>query len=241
MEAITESFCSGVQLKTLTINSLKQTEIPAYAFYRSGLEKLNINVAPTKVGRYAFAETAISDFDFSAVKEIEPYAFADCTGLESVWLNTNIGVIVGEGAFKGCRNVTRAVLPDDMTIVPDKLFSGAAKLTEVSFNGFTVGVESFFDCRALISFAHTGHLRMVKEGAFDGCVNLQSVDLSGWKTLKSVLSATVAPSPKCTYLASSPLHSRRFTVAVVYNGCPCRCLTTIWRTTNVAQRLVCVG
>ena len=179
VEAITESFCSGVQLKTLTINSLKQTEIPAYAFYRSGLEKLNINVAPTKVGRYAFAETAISDFDFSAVKEIEPYAFADCTGLESVWLNTNIGVIVGEGAFKGCRNVTRAALPDDMTIVPDKLFSGAAKLTEVSFNGFTVGVESFFDCRALTSFAHTGHLRMVKEGAFDGCVNLQSVDLSG--------------------------------------------------------------
>lgn len=128
------------------------------AFRYAGLEKVTLNYAISDYGTYVFAncENLVSilvyiESALTSVKEgmfygctslegfictdlietIEPYAFANCTSLESVYIGYTTATVFNKieaNAFKGCYDLKRVYFL--------KLADGSGKLLEIDENAF---------------------------------------------------------------------------------------------------------
>ncbi|MCQ2402914.1 MAG: leucine-rich repeat protein [Lentisphaeria bacterium] len=65
---------------------------------------------------------------------------------------------IAEGAFRGCQEITRAEIPDDVTEIGGNAFQGCTNLQEITFNGKKTAVDdtAFGDCANLqkVNFPH---------------------------------------------------------------------------------------
>eukprot|EP00966_Prymnesium_polylepis_P103236 2391164-Prymnesium_polylepis.1 len=72
----------------------------------------HVVVPHATVGEHYFAGcTELKTIDLRAVVQIHPYAFKDCSQLESITLSSNISHI-GRRAFRGCVNLPWVLIPN---------------------------------------------------------------------------------------------------------------------------------
>lgn len=120
------------------------TSIPKSAFVScTALADINIPSSVTSIGERAFNYCkSIKSFNLSGVTEFGPYAFAQCTALQSVLLSENITSLPSY-VFQGCTSLTSVSLPASISSIGEGAFSGCSNLTEVTCYGTSVPVISW--------------------------------------------------------------------------------------------------
>ncbi|EMB44272.1 leucine-rich repeat domain-containing protein, partial [Treponema denticola] len=134
--------------------------------YKCAQEALPANlVIPAKIGD-------------EEIKEIDRFAFSDCTGLTSISLPANLTKI-GHRAFWHCTGLTSISLPANLTKIDDSAFEGCTSLTSITLpaNLTEIGYGAFFGCTGLTSVHLPANLTQIGYGAFFGCTGLTSVHL----------------------------------------------------------------
>ena len=161
------------------------------------------------IDSYAFYNTKIDDFDFSAVKSIASYAFA---GSSITKVETNCNLVftkIGANAFENCKSLTKVEIADSITEVGASAFDGCTALSSVTFTGDselssigkyafrnTVSLknitlpstlasvnatlsEGFFKGSGLESVVLPEGVTVVPNSAFENCACLASVTFNG--------------------------------------------------------------
>lgn len=116
---------------------------------------------------------------------IGPFAFTDCSGLETVLLPPQVAYI-GIGAFCNCSSLIKIELPRTTHMIGASTFSGCLRLGSdgatfvVPDSVAIIGPEAFAGCVALHHvqlpcFVTT--LVIIKEGAFRGCRSLDEMEI----------------------------------------------------------------
>lgn len=135
-------------------NDSEITKIRGYAFYNSYLSTINTpNV--TSIATYAFKGSKVKVANFPLVTSISGYY-----------------------AFDGATELTSAYFPI-VTYVPDYTFQNCSKLEDltVNYNIGSVGTAAFKGCAKLTAFATNASA--MYGSAFNGCTNLEAVDIGG--------------------------------------------------------------
>ena len=184
--------------------SLKSIEFPAntsridqLAFYRSGIENLDLTTITSEVfyvgGYYTFAAcenlksvTANGNFQFGSTSL---YTFQGCKALETVTINGSGDdfIAITPDAFRWCEKlksveVYRLKGTGDESNEMDSVFVGCKSLQKVistcppELN--KIGYSCFLDCESLEEVPIPEQAFKVNESAFRGCAALQSLDLA---------------------------------------------------------------
>lgn len=102
-------------------------EIPAYTFFKSGVESLMLPAATTAICEGAFAASALKEIELPAgVTSIGSYAFYGCTDLRSVDLSKTAVTELPPYVFAGCVNLESVKLPPTVVRVGREAFSHTA-------------------------------------------------------------------------------------------------------------------
>lgn len=91
---------------------------------------------------------------------------------------------IGEKAFSGCNNLQSITIPDSVTSIGNEAFHGRSTLTTINGgNGVTaLGDWAFMDCTALTT-VNFPNVKTIGEWAFDSCTALVSVNLPSIETI----------------------------------------------------------
>lgn len=89
----------------------------------------------TSVGDGCFAgNESITEVKLtSAIIELKPGAFMNCTALKEVKKADSLTTI-GMSAFEGCVSMTEYTIPDSVTAIPERCFYGCSSLEEVNYH-----------------------------------------------------------------------------------------------------------
>lgn len=121
-------------------------EIPAYTFFKSGVETLVLPATTTLICEGAFAGSAIQNIVIpEGVTSLGDYAFYGCDNLVSVSLPSTLKSI-GKGAFGNCTELrTLNLSATKITEIPQRAFAGSVNLESVILpaSAVKVGRESF--------------------------------------------------------------------------------------------------
>lgn len=155
----------------------------------------------TSIGASAFAGTsALKDFDFTSITTIGKSAFSR-SGLSTVTVPESV-TSLGESAFEDATELTSAILNNDLTVLPENLFSGAIQLASVSIKSkyTTIGNYAFEETTALKSIALPDSLVTIGESAFlkSGLTSIvipESVTTIGSSAFKDATSLTTVTLP----------------------------------------------
>lgn len=111
----------------------------------------------------------------SMLREIGEYAFYSCEALESIIFGNRLSSI-GRSAFGLCSSLdVRTISGDDLTIA-EYAFSDCTGITELELNGVVeIGEQCFVNVSALTKLTLGASLTTIRESAFRGCGNIQTV------------------------------------------------------------------
>ena len=195
------------QNKTLTSVAIPDsvTGIGKSAFYKSGLENINIPAGVTTIGMYAFANceslSSATFADGSALSSIGSDVFAS-SGLENIEIPAEV-TSIGEFAFNNCESLssvtfaegsrlssigdfafsltyslTSIEIPDGVTVIGDFAFleSGLENIN-IPAGVTTIEMSTFWECYKLESITFEGRTapELGGDGVFDGCTALTAI------------------------------------------------------------------
>lgn len=116
---------------------------------------------------------------------------------------------IPEEAFYGCTSLKEIVIPAECTQSGKKAFANCISLEKVTLlpakdeitggeatGSFTAGIQAFSGCTKLTTIVNPHRLTTAYDNAFENCVNLTSVDLSGLRIAGKYVFAN------CTKLAN---------------------------------------
>lgn len=181
---VTSLDLSGVKIDALTTPSrkyfgrtlFKEGELPAYTFFKTGVETLILPADVKTIGEGAFAGAAVRRMEIpEGVTAIGDYAFFGCADLESVSLPSTVKSI-GKNAFGDCRSLRSIDLSKTgITEVPERAFAGSLELEELTL---PAGVEKV----GREAFAFTA----IKSLNLQGVTEYDDYALSGMPYLESL-------------------------------------------------------
>ena len=114
------------------------------------------------------------------LSKIEAGVFYNCESLSSdIEIIGNNGYI-NEFAFANCKNMTKIVIPDNVTKIGVSAFKGCSNLKEVSLpeSVCTIDESAFRDCASLEKLVIPNTKYTINSHAFEGCTSLKEVRLS---------------------------------------------------------------
>ena len=188
-------------LKKVTIPS-KVTEIASKLFFDSGVREVVIPDGITVIGSRAFEGSDLEKINWPAGVPVVPmHAFKYCTKLTEVKLDEGVTTI-GDQAFDNCSSLKKMTFPSTLTKIGKDAFTSCTMLeaadlsktkvdavSERAFNGCTalssvtlpgtvqsLGVRAFSGS-GIKSLTGPESLKKVGELAFDGCAELETLDL----------------------------------------------------------------
>ncbi len=163
---------SGDLYYELTDSDITSLKVVNHSTYKN----CNILTIPEKINRHGVELT---------VKEIESYAFADCTSLLAITLPNSIKIIrknafencsslplliipdsvekIEDGAFKNCTSLKHITIPNDivadsqMNLYDYCLKNGVYQSMDISSASIGVGDQAFYGCSAINSVTLTTH------------------------------------------------------------------------------------
>ena len=122
-----------------------QGEIPAYTFFKSGVNTLVLPQDVTTIGAGAFAGSDITEIVIpEGVTSIGDYAFYGCQSLKGVTLPSSVKTI-GKGAFGNCNSLTELDLAKTgLTYLPERVCAGSLNLERLTLPQVEkIGREAF--------------------------------------------------------------------------------------------------
>ena len=155
-----------------------------------------------------------------AVTSIGKYAFAYCTGLESITIPDGV-TSIGTDAFRGCIKLTSVTIPDSVTSINNHAFDNTAwfndkpdglvyagKLAyrykgacptniEIKYGTHGINEFAFYNCTGLASISIPNSVTSIGAGAFYGCTGLTSIIIP-----QSVTDVHAGAFEECTGLKS---------------------------------------
>ena len=161
-----------------------------------------------KIGRYAFYDNDdIEKVTLSEnISSIEEYAFSDCSNLYEIVFNENLVSIennvfskckklnnislpnslvkLGNSCFRDCEALSSISIPLSVESFGSNLFKSCISLTSIPLNIKYISDYMFAECTGLVNIndslptGNVNNLISIGNGAFYGCSNILSVDLS---------------------------------------------------------------
>lgn len=212
LKTIEGSAFSGCKLTEVTLPSTLET-VGGDAFLNNRLATLNIPASVTSIGQSAFAGCPITEMTVAAgntVYEVrndllytKDKELVFCPNTYTGELRISAGYTVAPGAFNGCYQLKKIVLPSDMTELSANMFYGyngtmdiafpstLVKIGDYAFNGVKglkgnivipegveeIGDYAFRNCVNIESVTLPSTVKKIGVQAFSGCTNLKSINL----------------------------------------------------------------
>ncbi len=129
--------------------------------------------------------------DWKGMVSIGRQAFAYCS-LFTSFPDMPVLESIGNQAFFACQRLREILLPEALSSMGEECFSECVSLSKVVLNGKLTGISRycFYGCRGLVSIEFSQQqreaLQIVGVMAFGQCVSLESLDLSGFSSLRQM-------------------------------------------------------
>ena len=162
----TAAFCGSESLESIVVH-------PDNRFFSS----INNALIDTRTNELLLGCKNTGDLP-DTLTNINSYAFAGSTGLESIDLPDSISYI-GEHAFENCKNLKSIDLPSGIEKINDYTFNNCKDLKSINIedNITSTGRFAFANCTSLESII-IGKNTSVDSSVFSGCTNLSSIEVS---------------------------------------------------------------
>ncbi|WP_405343408.1 leucine-rich repeat protein [Ruminococcus sp.] len=148
--------------------------------YQGSDTEIEIPDTIKRIASHAFVSSKIKSVTLpESVYAIDAYAFADCTGLETVQTAEGL-VTVGDGAFRGCKSLSRFKTPGSLSYIGQYAFNGDSAIDSAVLRGdhLTVSYHAFKGCTSMRYVLMTDGVAQLYDNAFDGCAELEGVSVS---------------------------------------------------------------
>lgn len=161
--------------------SFKVTEIGKNAFYGSKISSISLPNSIVKIDDRAFfsCEKLQSIEIPVGVKQIGIYTFAECVNISRIFIPKNV-VSIGEGAFSGCSGLNSIIVADDnpqydsrnncnaIVETQTNTIIAGCKNSIIPNTIVSIGIQSFADCKELLSIQLPNSVTDIGECAFAG-------------------------------------------------------------------------
>lgn len=117
-----------------------------------------------------------AEYNGKKVVKIGDNAFEGCTELTKVVLPADVTVI-GSAAFEGCSSLAEINFPDGLKTIADYAFFGCDSLKEVVLypSVTTIGAYAFYECAGLVSANIPKNITAINDGVFGQCASLAKI------------------------------------------------------------------
>ncbi len=151
-----------------------ETSYDVTSFKGAGQDIVSLTVPPTIQSVNCYNCKNLTSVSIPGLKNIEYYAFRNCTSLKSVYAPQVS--YVGEAAFKDCSVLTDINLPE-VRIVSAFAFEGCSSLSTIEMpKAIGIGWQAFKSCKSLTAVSFPNVI-VIDEHAFEYCEYLTNVAL----------------------------------------------------------------
>lgn len=133
-----------------------------------------------RIASHAFVSSKLRSVTIpESVYAIDAFAFADCTGLETVQNSEGL-VTIGDGAFRGCKSLAQFKTPESLSYIGQLAFNGDSAINSAVLRGdhLTVSYNAFKGCDAMRYVLMSDGVAQLYDNAFDGCTALEGISIS---------------------------------------------------------------
>lgn len=133
-----------------------------------------------RIASHAFVSSKLRSVTIpESVYAIDAYAFADCTGLETVQNSEGL-VTIGDGAFRGCKSLAQFKTPESLSYIGQLAFNGDSAINNAVLRGdhLTVSYNAFKGCDSMRYVLLSDGVAQLYDNAFDGCTALEGISIS---------------------------------------------------------------
>lgn len=178
------TFYNCKKLKTVNLPEGLKT-IDSCAFYcTSALTSITLPDSITELGHLSFMYAGLKTLDLNNVTKLGAQTFQNATALTKIDLSKieeftePSTTSTSYGILYGCKALTTAVLPQNLTRLPCCFFTNCTKLTDVTNieQVEDIGNNAFKSCTALTTIDISGAKTLGTE-VFSGCTKLKTVKL----------------------------------------------------------------
>lgn len=240
-------FLGCTSLTTVTIKSSDFTTISSSAFKDcTSLTQINFPAGLTKIEKNAFANTtSLRSVDFSTVSNATGITIGEKAFMNSGLTSVNLGNVDSTGksvvslatnVFKGCKNLTSVIIPDNFAKAANLssgIFSDCTSLTTVNWESqLPIPSGTFKGCTSLKNVTINDGVTAIGQSAFMDCSSLESITLpSGLKLLGRTSGNPSITSPSEVFSGCTSLKSIELPVGITWLGWDlfrnCENLTTV--------------
>lgn len=178
VEIIRRDAFDGSGLESVIIENGVQS-IYEFAFSNcKNLEEITLPESMKTVLSSAFSNSGLKRIDLGSITDLRQSAFYYCTELEEITIpNTIESWYFTDDWFRGCTNLRRVTLPDNITTIGMRMFYDCVKLASINIPDSVVSIysEAFHNCSSLASVTIPEGVKYVS--GFCHCSNLAEVIL----------------------------------------------------------------
>ena len=186
----TDAFARCTKLKNITLPE-GITSIGDGAFQGSGLTNINLPNTLETIGNYSFINTHLTSVNIpSSVTTIGEAAFAECTNLEEINVDTENNNYTSEDGVLfnkdktvliqfpvGNKNIKEYIVPQEVITIGVGAFNSSKNLTNIILGQGVTTIEynAFSNISGLTSIELPESVTSIKKGAFAYCYNLEKI------------------------------------------------------------------